>query len=113
MDELTDLVRDWKLESIIGDNDTTHIKHVSDPAKGIWRVRTEEKWTHVRDLGSGTYGDVRLEECTMGPCQGRFRAVKELRKPAASVLKTSLSGELKAIFKFSHERVTIKRFCLL
>ena len=107
MDELTDLVRDWKLESVIGDNDTTQIKHVSDPAKGIWRERTEEKWTYIKELGSGSYGVVRLEECTMGPSQGQFRAVKELRKSAAAaaVLESSLSRELKTIFKFSHERV--------
>jgi hypothetical protein len=104
---LSDLVRDWKLESIVDNNCTIQTRHISNPATGQWRSRVEERWQRKKELGSGTFGIVWLEECTSGPSNGQVRAVKELRKGTtpSSMSPTNFSRELEAIFKFSHERV--------
>jgi hypothetical protein len=105
METLSDLVRDWKLESNKVDNYTVHTRHISNPAKGIWRQRVEERWQREEELGRGAYGVVWLEKCITGPSDGQLRAVKELRKARRSLSPAYYSRELEAIFKFSHERV--------
>ena len=105
MDEaLIDLVRDWKLESIVQDTCTVHSRHVSDPAAGLWRRQVQERWQRKQELGRGSFGVVWLEQCVSGPSQGRLRAVKELRKTSSGP-RADDSKELAAILKFSHERV--------
>ena len=105
METLSDLVRDWKLESVVEDDITLQIRHVSNAAAGLWRQRVEERWKRTRELGRGSFGVVWLEECTSGPSNGQLRAVKELRKTRRSMPPAYYSKELEAIAKFSHERV--------
>ena len=105
METLSDLVRDWKLESIVEDDSTLQIRHVSDAAAGLWRQRVEERWNRTRELERGSFGVVWLEECTSGPSNGQLRVVKELRKQRRSMPPAYYSKELEAIAKFFHERV--------
>ncbi|KAH7136993.1 hypothetical protein B0J13DRAFT_83046 [Dactylonectria estremocensis] len=105
--QIPDLVRDWELEcSLIKDACTVHASYVSNPAKGIWRQRVEEKWERQKHLGRGTYGIVSLQRCTSGPQIGNDRAVKEISissSQSATEMK-HLSRELLAIVKFSHKQ---------
>ncbi len=105
METLPELVRDWKLECHVGDSCTIQIRHISNAAEGLWRQRVEERWQRSRELGRGSYGTVRLEQCFSGPSDGQFRAVKELRKAQHSSTSKYYSKELQAIIKFSQERV--------
>lgn len=61
-------------------NCTQHVKFVSDDALNRRRVRKEEKWSRVRELGRGTYGIVWLEQCIQGDDKGSLRAVKQVQK---------------------------------
>ena len=107
--EQSDLVRDSKLECTISSNSTVHVKHVSDPATGLRRVRTEELWQRTKQLGQGGFGIVWLEKCTSGPNNGKARAVKCIAKVLAEPSRASsvvdYNRELEAIAKFSQERV--------
>jgi hypothetical protein len=107
METLSDLVRDWRLECIISNNHTVQTRHISNAAEGIWRKRVEERWRHTQELGRGSFGIVRLEECISGQSSGQLRAVKELRKNDRSMPVAYYSKELDAIFKFSHEHVRL------
>ena len=44
MDKLTDLVRDWRLDTTVQNKCVVHVRHVSDRSRGIWRHPTEEMW---------------------------------------------------------------------
>ncbi|KAH6876564.1 kinase-like domain-containing protein [Thelonectria olida] len=106
-DVISDLVRDWKLDSTIAsDGSTTQTKYVSNPATGQWRTPVKEKWERTKNLGRGTFGVVRLEHCTSGPSAGKTRAVKEIQTTfgSSTVEPIVLSRELLAVIKFSHER---------
>ncbi|KAH7125844.1 kinase-like domain-containing protein [Dactylonectria macrodidyma] len=105
--QIPDLVRDWELEcSEINDACTVHASYVSDPAKGIWRQRIEEKWERKKFLGRGTFGLVSLQECTSGPQVGNDRAVKQISISSgqSTTEMKHLSRELLAVIKFSHKQ---------
>lgn len=104
-DNLSDLVRDSKLESVVFGDHTIHTKYISNPAAGQRRVRVEEIWQRTKELGRGSYGVVWLEKCTSGPDSGKVRAVKELMKGTATMPSAGYARELEAIVKFSQERV--------
>lgn len=105
MEPLSDLVRDWKLESVVHSNCTVHTHYVSDAAQGRWRRPVEERWQRKRQLGRGVFGVVWLEQCTIGPSHGQLRAVKELCKLHRCLPPAYYLEELDAIFEFSHKRV--------
>lgn len=105
MEDLSDLVRDWKLESVVHPNYTVQIHYISDAAQGQWRRPVEERWQRTRQLGRGAFGIVWLEQCTIDPSHGQLRAVKELCKTSRSLPPAYYLKELDAIFKFSHKRV--------
>jgi serine/threonine protein kinase len=82
-------------------------RHLSNPAKGKRRVRVEEVWQLIKELGRGSFGVVYLNKCTSGPGSGQVRAVKRLRKIEEPLL--TYHRELEAIAKFSQERVCTGR----
>ena len=107
MENLPELVRDWKLECDCSDihNSTLQIRYVTNAAEGLWRQRVEERWQRKHELGRGSCGVVWLEECVSGVSEGQLRAVKELHKAPLSTTSKYYAKELEAIVKFSHERV--------
>jgi calcium/calmodulin-dependent protein kinase I len=64
--QLSDVVRDWKLETEVH---STYIKHI-DYENGLSarerHVRREHKWKRERLLGKGGYGAVYLEKMYTG-----------------------------------------------
>ncbi|KAF7557013.1 hypothetical protein G7Z17_g1021 [Cylindrodendrum hubeiense] len=105
MDELPELVRDWKLNVIVRDSYTLQTRHVSNPETGRWRTRVEEKWQRTKKLGQGGFGVVWLEQCTEGLSAGQVRAVKQIQTGLGNqtVRTKMISSELSAIVKFSQK----------
>lgn len=105
--QVSDLVRDSKLETNFPDDTVTqHIHYVSDMKTQRRRVRKEARWTVVRKLAAGSFGQVWLQQCTEGDDVGKLRAVKEIsRGREEQQPDIDYQRELEAIAKFSHEKV--------
>jgi hypothetical protein len=111
----SDLVRDSKLETVISNNGALvqHISYESNPRMRQRRLRKEQTWKRVRELGGGGFGCVWLEERLNGDDGGgTFRAVKEISKiqPQGQHISINYNRELEAIAKFSHSKVRFFSF---
>lgn len=102
--QLSDLVRDSKLQTTFFETYVQHVFHDSGRSAGERRLRREERWTRLRFLGQGTYGMVYLERCTDNGSD-RLRAVKEVKKSVVSGQDLDYNQELEAVMKFSHPNV--------
>lgn len=100
----SDFIKDTRLEIEVFADHTIQTTFISNPATGQRRTPVHERWQQTKELGHGSFGLVRLEECTTGPSSGELRAVKELRKGTADA-SPNYHKELEAIAKFSQERV--------
>jgi hypothetical protein len=100
----SDFIKDTRLEIEVFADHTIQTTFVSNPTTGQRRTQVHERWQRTKELGHGSFGVVRLEECTTGPSLGELRAVKELRKGTVDV-SPNYYKELEAIAKFSQERV--------
>ncbi|VUC34836.1 unnamed protein product [Clonostachys rosea] len=104
----SDLVRDSKLETVISNNGALvqHITYESSPRMRQRRLRKEQTWKRVREIGGGGFGCVWLEERLDGDNGGSFRAVKEISKiqSKGQQLSINYNRELEAIAKFSHSK---------
>ncbi|KAH7131538.1 kinase-like domain-containing protein [Dactylonectria estremocensis] len=106
--KLPDLVRDWELDNtIISDTCTIQASYITDPSKGLWRQRVEEKWERKERIGSGSFGVVWRYECVSGPQIGKVGAVKEMEpgeRGASPNENKQLVREISTIVKFSHKQ---------
>ncbi|KAK0717463.1 kinase-like domain-containing protein, partial [Lasiosphaeria miniovina] len=104
-----DLVRDWKLQTRFCSGSVEHVRYSSQGLGPNQRPQpTVEAWNRQRELGSGTFGTVWLEECLSDPARGQLRAVKEIRKGSSSPLvpggaAVDYERELEAVVKFSQD----------
>jgi hypothetical protein len=105
---LPDLVRLSQLDTQFSLNPeyTQHIQYVPEDTRERRRVRKEERWKRIKRLGSGTFGDVWLEQCIQGNTEGKARAVKKIQK----LDRNNYYRELEAIALFSHNKVGISIF---
>jgi len=78
---------------------TRHVYDISRP--GQRKIRQREEWKRQKDLGSGAFGAVYLEQCTEGDKVGSVRAVKVIQKST----NINYDRELEAIALFSHQKV--------
>lgn len=99
---LSDIVRDWKIETEVCNEYITHIFYESGSSARERHIRKEEQWKRQKVLGEGGYGRVYLEKCVQGDKQDKLRAVKEIKSQ-----DFKYSRELDAIIKFSHYKVCI------
>ena len=95
-----DLIDRWlldrhKLNSQCHENHVIHISYVSDPSRGRSKVKVEETWTQIKEIGRGIFGDVWLQKNDT-----RSRAVKILRKRGLARHKIDYRRELEALAKF-------------
>jgi hypothetical protein len=104
---LTDLVLDYKIETVFfaEGSQTRHVRTLGSSTRRQ-QLRVEEMWQRQRVLGQGAYGTVWLERCVEGRDKNAVRAVKEIKKDQ-TVAPSNLHRELEAIFKFSHEKVSL------
>ncbi|KAL8993905.1 MAG: hypothetical protein Q9169_005996 [Polycauliona sp. 2 TL-2023] len=99
MAAIPDLVRLSKLETHVYPEYVQHIRYVSSGTTSRTRIRKEEKWGKVKELGRGAFGTVRLEHCIQGDDKGKARAVKSMRK----LESMDYYRELEAVALFSRE----------
>ncbi|KAI0401987.1 kinase-like protein [Xylaria palmicola] len=86
---LTGLPQSWRLEA--------------RKDEGVWchdLPSGTERWRWVKDLGSGTFGDVSQERCESASSQNAVRAVKRISKRQAHFPQSS-RRELEALITFS------------
>lgn len=108
----SDLVQDSKLDTTLIDHDGNSVQHTLYISSHRTRRRprkVEETWIRREKIGSGTFGNVWLQECVDGKNDniGRFRAVKEIakRKCEDGSAPIEYNRELEAIAKFSQSKV--------
>ncbi|KAH8682605.1 hypothetical protein BX600DRAFT_492614 [Xylariales sp. PMI_506] len=105
--QVSDLIRDSKLVTLFNGDVVRHISHVSDMAGRRRKVKKEVRWKKQRELGSGAYGRVWLQECMEKGEDQQLRAVKELARRGDKSNQVDLERELEAIAKFSNDKVRI------
>ncbi|KAI9772550.1 MAG: hypothetical protein M1840_000755 [Geoglossum simile] len=107
MPPVSDLVQDSKLETTFYERCTQHVYHVPGANPRQRKMRREERWERCRNLGAGTFGTVWLEKLIVDGGEGRYRAVKEIKKEMQLPGAIDYNRELEAIAKFSHQKYNI------
>lgn len=102
----SDLVRDSKLDASVNGDVTRHVIEVAGRTARQRKVRQEQLWERVENLGEGAYGTVWLEKLVSGECSVSERAVKIMKKQVQKSKTIDYSRELEAIAKFSHPKVS-------
>lgn len=104
MAEVPDLVAVSKLDTQFSEYPkyTQHVQYKHGTTLRQRRILTEERWEKIRNLGSGSFGVVRLERCIHGEPKDSLRAVKKIRKLAS----VEYCRELEAIALFSHDQAS-------
>jgi len=100
---LSDLVRHFKIETVVSNDCTQHVLYISGTSAHERRVRREETWVREDILGQGAYGTVHLERCDQE--ERKLRAVKVVKKCLISGDELDYGRELEAVTKFSHPKV--------
>ncbi|KAL4725683.1 hypothetical protein ACLX1H_007834 [Fusarium chlamydosporum] len=101
-ENLSDIVRDYKLETRRDENGLTVHLH-NDPDTPPSAPQRRERWKKVRTIGLGGQSEVVLETCVDGGRNFTERAVKKIRLRSDDS-KRRYERELGAIVKFSHDR---------
>ena len=106
MNRVSDLVQDAELQTRFHPEYTAHIYIETGPTAQQRAILREEHWKRQRKpVGSGSYGNVWLEQCESGHREVELRAVKEVDKNPHDFKQIDYHRELEAIMKFSHQKV--------
>ena len=110
MDKHSDLILDSKLNTRFESGFTVHsYRQVPHNSERRVVVQREEYWRQIKHIGSGAHGSVWLERCVQGHRDGDLRAIKKVSmRPLRSGSEIDYSQELKAVAKFSHDKVRTK-----
>lgn len=96
-----DLIEHFKLDAQLEADHTLHTEYVSDPKRGMRKVRVEKKWFKQRHIGQGAFGDVWLEVCKESEEVVAERAVKSIQKRRMEGVNIDYKRELLALAKLS------------
>jgi hypothetical protein len=103
---MDDDLEDYKLETIFEPEAgcILHTSWMQDRAKGIRKIKVNDRWHRKDEIGVGSFGTVYLETTK----DGRQRAVKAVRKRQAQRFGMALDHkrELAALTVFSRSKVT-------
>jgi serine/threonine protein kinase len=94
-----DLVLDARLEVTILADGTVYTFRDPPPTR-------QEHWKFERQIGSGSFGVVKLEKCTSGTPDVSFKAVKQVKKTMGKK-SIDFTRELEIITRFSQKEVSI------
>ncbi|CAG7556466.1 unnamed protein product [Fusarium equiseti] len=100
-ENLSEIVRDYKLKTYYEGNITVHLHN--DPDTPLSAPQRRERWKKIRTIGHGGQSEVILEACVDGGRHHTERAVKKIRLQGGDS-KRRYESELGAIVKFSHDR---------
>lgn len=102
--ETSELVKDLELETKIINGCTKHFFYQRGTSGTDRRRKLAEKWTRLRQLGSGSFGSVWLEKCERMVRKDApdVRAVKQIKVGRDSGI--NITREIEALAKFSHNR---------
>lgn len=106
-DQLSELLRDYQLETRFGKSrhDVTHVVH--DPDLPPSAPPLLDRWeSHKEVIGSGGQGKVFLQSCTSGGRRDAQRALKIIRCHGDDGKRRYLR-ELETMVRFSHEKVLL------
>ena len=98
MDEVTELLEDFKLVTRFEGDQIEHLYDECDRTSSRRVVKRYERWERVRLLGHGAFGTVWLEKCVAGKQVGSLRATKDIRSSNGRV---DYAPELEALSKLS------------
>ncbi len=90
-----------RIEARVHKDRVTETYYISDSSQGARRKAQKKTWKVERIIGSGTFGEVRLEVCD----EGKERAVKKIRTAGAALKVKECEKELKALLEFSKPKV--------
>ena len=105
MSRVSDLIQDAELQTRFHPEYTVHIYTESGLTVRERAILREEYWKRQRNVGSGSYGSVWLEQCVKGRGEVEVRAVKQVVKSLHGSKQIDYNRELEAISKFSHRKV--------
>jgi ribosomal protein L15 len=100
MSYLSDFERK-RIKASVYDHIVLETHYISDPVKGIRRKPQIKKWRVGKLIGSGAFGEVRLETCE----DGTNRAVKKIKDVGGSFKMKKYEKELLALLEFSKPKV--------
>ncbi|CAG1964672.1 unnamed protein product [Fusarium graminearum] len=100
-ENLSEIIRDYKLKTYYEGNLTVHLHN--DPDTPPSAPQRRERWKKIRTIGQGGQSEVVLETCVDGGRRFTERAVKKIRLQGGDP-KRRYESELGAIVKFSHDR---------
>lgn len=100
----SDLIDHFKLDAEYFSDHILHTEYVSDPARGLRKVKVEKRWYRQGNIGHGGFGAVWLEEQREGRSIKAQRAVKEIHKGHMEAVNIDYRRELLALAKLSRVR---------
>ena len=99
----SDLLDHYKLDADqIGDS-VIHYSYRSDRARGLRKVKVEERWDNVRPIGHGSFGEVWQQKQSDSNEQ---RAIKVLRKHQMKSWGIDYEREIEALATFDKAQVS-------
>src|ERR1700734_1658198 len=84
-----------------------HAEYVSNPARGLRKVKVEKRWYRQGNIGHGGFGAVWLEVQREGESIRAQRAVKEINKGRMKAMNIDYRTELLALAKLSKVRFNL------
>jgi hypothetical protein len=103
----SDLINHFKLDAEYFSDHILHTEYVSDPARGLRKVKVEKRWYRQTNIGHGGFGAVWLEVRREGESIKAQRAVKEINKGRMKAVKIDYRTELLALAKLSKVRFNL------
>jgi hypothetical protein len=103
----SDLINHFKLDAEYFSDHILHTEYVSDPARGLRKVKVEKRWYRQGNIGHGGFGAVWLEVQREGGSIKAQRAVKEINKGRMKAVKIDYRTELLALAKLSKVRFNL------
>ena len=100
----SDLLDHYKLDADQFGDSVIHYSYRSDRARGLRKVKVEERWDNVRPIGYGSFGEVWQQKRNNS---NEHRAVKVLRKHQMKSWGINYEREIEALAKFNTAQVSL------
>lgn len=99
----SDLLDHYKLDAEQIGESVIHCSYTSDRARGLRKVKLEQRWDNVKPIGYGSFGEIWQQKQSDSNEQ---RAVKILRKRPMKSWGIDYEREIEALAKFDKAQVS-------